>query len=473
MVAGMSGDIVVQLADGVYRLSAPLRLTAADSGTNGHTVSWQAAPSAHPVISGARQVTGWIAGRLGEEHLAGQRRRRDRHPAALRQRRRRPPGPAPREPLRLHRHQHRTAVHQQRPELPEQPGQPEPGRGRERSTRSPTGTRRCRASAATSSRCSSRPGTTTLRVRHVRQPVPGRVRCTSRTRTSSSTRPVSGTSTPATGILYYIPPSGQNMSTVDVELPMLQSLVDVGGTLRRARAPHLLLRHHLHRHQLARAQQQPGLRRPADRRVHLRQLVVAGLRLLCHPAARSSRPPGRTGTRCPPRCRCPRPTPSPSAATSSSTSARPPSASATTPTPTPAGVGLGASSITVTGSEFASDAAGAIVAGGVRADAHHPSDSADDQPRHHHQQQLVHDIGLDYRGIVSFLPTYVTNATITPQRGLQHAVLRPDRSATAGAPTTPAAATSTPTAACTTTSRATPPPPPRPTTRSPATTSTT
>ena len=55
----MSDDIVVQLADGVYRLSAPLRLTADDSGTNGHTVVWQAAPSAHPAISGARAVTGW------------------------------------------------------------------------------------------------------------------------------------------------------------------------------------------------------------------------------------------------------------------------------------------------------------------------------------------------------------------------------------------------------------------------------
>jgi len=59
LISGMSGDIVVQLADGVYRLSAPLRLTAADSGTNGHTVIWQAAPSAHPTITGARQVTGW------------------------------------------------------------------------------------------------------------------------------------------------------------------------------------------------------------------------------------------------------------------------------------------------------------------------------------------------------------------------------------------------------------------------------
>src|SRR3954447_1721480 len=36
----MSGDIVVELADGVYRLSAPLRLTAADSGNNGFQVVW-------------------------------------------------------------------------------------------------------------------------------------------------------------------------------------------------------------------------------------------------------------------------------------------------------------------------------------------------------------------------------------------------------------------------------------------------
>ena len=61
----MSDDIVVQLADGVYRLSAPLRLTAEDSGTNGHTVVWQAAPSARPVISGARAVTGWTLADAG------------------------------------------------------------------------------------------------------------------------------------------------------------------------------------------------------------------------------------------------------------------------------------------------------------------------------------------------------------------------------------------------------------------------
>ncbi|HKR28089.1 MAG TPA: right-handed parallel beta-helix repeat-containing protein, partial [Acidobacteriaceae bacterium] len=42
------------LADGTYRLHAPLRLTAADNG-----LSVAAAPGAHPVISGAVRIQGW------------------------------------------------------------------------------------------------------------------------------------------------------------------------------------------------------------------------------------------------------------------------------------------------------------------------------------------------------------------------------------------------------------------------------
>jgi len=72
------GDITVELADGVYSLTAPLAFTAADSppggtgapaagagassidaGANGHTIVWQAAAGAHPVISGGQKVTGW------------------------------------------------------------------------------------------------------------------------------------------------------------------------------------------------------------------------------------------------------------------------------------------------------------------------------------------------------------------------------------------------------------------------------
>ena len=52
-------DVVVQLADGVYRLTEPLRFTVADGGQAGHLVRWEAADGAKPVISGGSMVTGW------------------------------------------------------------------------------------------------------------------------------------------------------------------------------------------------------------------------------------------------------------------------------------------------------------------------------------------------------------------------------------------------------------------------------
>lgn len=52
-------DVIVQLLGGVHRLTSPLRFDAADSGRNGHTVTWRAARGAKPVLSGAQRVTGW------------------------------------------------------------------------------------------------------------------------------------------------------------------------------------------------------------------------------------------------------------------------------------------------------------------------------------------------------------------------------------------------------------------------------
>lgn len=56
---GSVRDVVVELAGGTYRLAAPLQFGPADSGRNGHTVTWTAAPGAHPVLTGAVRVTGW------------------------------------------------------------------------------------------------------------------------------------------------------------------------------------------------------------------------------------------------------------------------------------------------------------------------------------------------------------------------------------------------------------------------------
>lgn len=64
--AAMNADIVVNLVDGTYRLTVPLVFTAADSGTNGHTITWQAASGAHPVLSGGKSITGWAVSDSGK-----------------------------------------------------------------------------------------------------------------------------------------------------------------------------------------------------------------------------------------------------------------------------------------------------------------------------------------------------------------------------------------------------------------------
>ena len=54
-------DIDVILQDGTYRLSSTLSFDAAkgDSAPTGHAVIYEAAPGAHPVLSGGEQVSGW------------------------------------------------------------------------------------------------------------------------------------------------------------------------------------------------------------------------------------------------------------------------------------------------------------------------------------------------------------------------------------------------------------------------------
>jgi parallel beta helix pectate lyase-like protein len=54
-----SADVTVVLADGFYRLSSPLTLTSADSGTGGHNVVWTADNGAKPVFAGSTRITGW------------------------------------------------------------------------------------------------------------------------------------------------------------------------------------------------------------------------------------------------------------------------------------------------------------------------------------------------------------------------------------------------------------------------------
>jgi hypothetical protein len=54
-----TNSVTVQLEDGVYRLTKPLRFTAQDGGHNSYIVTWEAAPNAHPVISGGTPIQNW------------------------------------------------------------------------------------------------------------------------------------------------------------------------------------------------------------------------------------------------------------------------------------------------------------------------------------------------------------------------------------------------------------------------------
>ncbi|WP_028518148.1 carbohydrate-binding protein [Ruminococcus flavefaciens] len=55
----MTGDIVVYLRGGDYRLTQPVEFDTRDSGTGGFTVRYEAYDKEVPVINGAQQVTGW------------------------------------------------------------------------------------------------------------------------------------------------------------------------------------------------------------------------------------------------------------------------------------------------------------------------------------------------------------------------------------------------------------------------------
>ncbi len=52
-------DVTVRIADGTYRLATPLRFAADDGGQNGFTVRWEGAEGSYPVLSGGVPVTGW------------------------------------------------------------------------------------------------------------------------------------------------------------------------------------------------------------------------------------------------------------------------------------------------------------------------------------------------------------------------------------------------------------------------------
>ncbi|MEV7971417.1 right-handed parallel beta-helix repeat-containing protein, partial [Sphaerisporangium sp. NPDC088356] len=410
-VGGMSGDIVVELADGVYRLSSPLRLTAADSGTNGFQVIWRAAASAHPVISGARAVTGWTLADSGKNIWranvgTGIDARQLYVNGAIATRA-------------------RTTVN------------------RSDFTASNTGMRFSNSALSYLNNLANQNrvemesvGSFTDRYVPV-QSISGNFITMQQPAWNNNNfgydtfssphragplylenayefldSPGEWYLNPGTGVLSYIPAAGQNMSNLSVDLPVLQSLVDVGGTYD---AP----AHH----------------------ITFSGITFSGTSWL-GPSGNQGFADQQTGSyiagnwswpsfgSCNEGCQqfeAARPNwfQMPAAVQVSA-------ANNITFTDSQfvnlgqtaigigndanghaSGVGLGASNITVTRSEITRSSAGGIVIGGVRADAHHPSDQRMVNRNITVSNNRIHDLGLDYRGIVSVLPTYVTNATIS------------------------------------------------------------
>ena len=382
----MTGDITVELADGTYRLSAPLAYTSADSGSGGHTVTWKAALGAHPVITGAQKATGWTV-QDSAKHSEEQRRHRLRHAPSLRRRRPGHQGPRRGQPLGPDRDRRRLHVHQKLAELPQQPWQP----GRTEIHGAGSFTDRYAPVTGISS------GTITMAQPSWNNNTFGYDTLSSPFRAGPlyienayeflDTAGEWHLDTP-TGTLYYKPLAGQDMREADVEVPKLESLLSVGGTYSSP-ATHIAFSGlqfsgtswldpttHGYASQQTGAYLSGTWDRPSD-----------ALTSCVRAAARSSRRHALTGSG------CHRAVPVSAADHIAFTGNRftqlgqnglgiGNDANAHT-----TGVGLGARTITATGNVFTQDAGGGIAVGGVRADAHHPSGPADDQPGHRADQQ--------------------------------------------------------------------------------------
>ncbi|MFI6457140.1 ricin-type beta-trefoil lectin domain protein [Streptosporangium amethystogenes] len=411
LTGAMSGDIVVELADGVYRLSAPLRLTAADSGNNGYQVVWRAAPSARPVISGARAVTGWSLADSGKNIWwanvgTGVDTRQLYVNGAIATRA-------------------RTTVN--RSDFTANSGGLSFTNGALSYLNNLANKNRVEMESVGS--FTDRYVTVqNISGNFITMQQPGWSNNNFGYDTFTSPHragplylanayefldsPGEWHINPGTGRLSYIPLAGQNMSNVSVELPVLQSLVNVGGTYD-APAHHITF---------------TGITftgttwmGPSSNQGYVDQQTGAYIAgnwnwpgfSSCHngcPQFEAARPnwyqmPAAVQV---------------SAANDITFSdsqffnlGQTAVGIGNDANGHTSGVGLGASNVTVTRSEIARNSAGGIVVGGVRADAHHPGDQRMVNRNITISNNRLHDLGVEYRGIVSVLTTYVNTATIS------------------------------------------------------------
>ena len=413
MVGSMTGDIAVQIADGTYRFTSPLDFTAADSGTGGHTVRWEAAPLARPVFTGAQKVTGWtVADSSKNIYKASVGTGFDTRQLYV----------------------DGVIATRARTQLT-----------RSDLTASSTGLSFTNSSLAY---LNTLPNQSRIEIHGVGSftdryspvsTIAGNTLTMQQPAWNNNTFGYDTIVNPyrqgplyiensysfldapgewyldtTAGDLFYKPLAGQSIVSTNVELPRLPHLLAVGGTLS---AP----AHNISFSGLqfsgtswlgpssaqGFADQQTGAYLQGNNSAPADALTTCQSGCTQFEATRNSwnQMPGAVQV---------------SAANSisfvrnsfinlGSTAlgiGNDANAHAS-------GVGLGTSDISVVGSVFTQNSAGGIVAGGLRTDAHHPSDSRMLNQNLTISNNLIHDVGIDYRGITSFLPTYVTNAVIS------------------------------------------------------------
>ncbi|GAA3295885.1 ricin-type beta-trefoil lectin domain protein [Dactylosporangium vinaceum] len=408
----MTGDIVVQLAGGTYTLAAPLTFGAADSGANGYTVSWQAAAGAKPVISGGQRVTGWTVADSGQNIWkasvgTGFDARQLYVDGRI----------ATRARTQVNRGDFTISTSGMsftNGALSYLNNLANKSRVEVESVDSFTDRYAPVQSIANNTLTMQQPAWNNNTFGYDTLSKPFRAGplylVNAREFLDSAGEWYLDT---GTGTLYYKPLAGQDVNAADVELPRQESLLRVGGTYN---AP----AHHLSFSGLqfantswlqpstaqGYADQQTGaylygnLSRPGD--------ALTSCQSGC-PLFEATRPGWRQ---------------MPAAVQVSAANAvtfagnrftnlgqvgigigNDANANAT-------GVGLGASNVTVTGNTFDALSAGAVVVGGVQADAHHPSDARMTNSAITVSNNVIHDVAVEYRSHAGVLMTYTAGSTI-------------------------------------------------------------
>lgn len=406
------GDVTVQLADGTYRLSQPLRFDAEDGGGD-HTVHWAAAPGAHPVITGASGVTGWTRSDAGDGIWVAN------SPAGLDTRQLYVNGTiAPRASIRLANSDvtpTATGLTIKNPALASLASLPDQGRIEFESLGDFTNRYSPVQSISPTEITMAQPawdnntwGWDTVQNSFLAGPS-----WYLDNSLAFLTQPGQWYIDPQAGKLYYKPADGVDPNSLDIELPRLESLISIGGTYDKPvtglsfEGIQFSGTSWLGPSKDGYADQQNGLfikgaydYRPADAFTSCSRgcemFERARTSWYQEPAAvqvsAASRVSftGNTFT---------------NLGSSALGIGQDTNAVAT-------GVGYGASSISVVGNRFTEDSGHGVAVGGVLPDAHHPSD-----PRMTNKDILIQDntidhVSVDYKDNSGILSTYVTNAQI-------------------------------------------------------------